>query len=258
MSIFDIFKRKSKAKKEDDFKNTFLEFVGKYTSIQSTIKTFNSDIKKGCSGLFMNEWACSLFLAPGAHYAIRFKDDMSGGEFQDVFHFLEKELGEPDFFTEYDGYVWKKEKYYLTFGLVALNYNYEVPMICLCRNVSVLFERIAYKRYCLIADAITNALKRWGVDTQKNGFYKINYSQDFGFGDIVQFDDRMVIVHYKGTKLSISVTPLRPVGEFQSMEYKKTMKKEVCQIAESDIEMALEKLLEETKEYHGLTRTDFK
>lgn len=258
MSIFDIFKRKSKVKEEGGLKNTFLEFVEKYTSIHSTIKTLNRDIKKGRSGVFMNKLACSLFLAHGTHYAIRFKDDMSGGEFQEVFHFLEKELGEPDFFTEYDGYVWKKENYYLTFGLVSLRHSYEVPMICLCRNVSLLFEKIAYKRYCAIADVITNALKRWGVDIQKNGFYKISYFQDFGFGDIVPFDDRMVFVNYKETKLSISVMPLKPEGEFKVIENKKTIKKEVGQIAESDIEVALEKLLEETKEYHGLTRTDFK
>ena len=187
MSLFNIFKRKNKSKEDTGIKNTFLSFVQKYTSIPSQTETIDRDLKECRPGIFINELDCSLFLVFQRDYAIRFKDNMNFKECQKVFSFLKNEFGDPDFFAEYCGYIWEKENYCLLFGLVSLNYNYEVPMIRICRNISIFDRKITYKKYHDITDAISSTLKNWGIDLQEYAFFQLTYTNDFGFGTIIRF-----------------------------------------------------------------------
>lgn len=256
MSFFDIFRRKDDKKEDIEIKSSFISFIEKYTSIHTSSETLDKDVKKHLSGSFNGKTECSIFMANDIHYAVRFNDDMMPNEFNEVFGFLTKEFGNPDFFSEYHHYVWKKESCYLTFGLMQLNYHYEIPMVCVCRSISDSNGTIPYERYCYVADVISNVLKKWNVDTQNDGFFKINYFKDFGFATMAQSDNLIISIGYKKPELSLSVTPTKPEGNLTMLEHKKSFRKTVGLVSDSNLGKALESLFERTKEQHGLTGSD--
>ena len=64
----------------------------------------------------------------------------------------------------------------------------------------------------------------------------------------------MISIHYKNNVLSLSIIPLRQEGEFKAIEYKQQYRKEILAGDVSILDKKFDQLLEETKEYHGLTK----
>ena len=125
-----------------------------YTNIDISKKDITKEVKKGIKGKFNNLYDCITYLNYSIEYAIRFNDDMKAEEFDNVFETLIKDLGEPDLFNEWEGYIWKRRGYVIALGLVSLNYNYEVPMICVKRRTSIFNSNLDYKKYIEIANSL--------------------------------------------------------------------------------------------------------
>lgn len=240
-------------KKFKRLNDNFIDLVNKYTSFDIDTSILKKDISKFASGIFANKFNCSLFYLSSAAYAIRFDDNMKPESFNEVFDIMINDLGKPDYFVEFDGYVWEKEGYYISHGLVALNYNYEVPMICVKSSLSPFNEKIKYDKYENVSSAILNNLQKY-VDFEFDGFYKLNYFKNFGYSTMLRFDDRIIEVQLKNLKLSIEVIPLLPHGEYKLMNIKNSYCKKFDLNDFTDINEAMAKLLEQTKEYHKLTK----
>ncbi|MBR2970268.1 MAG: hypothetical protein IKC48_00510 [Clostridia bacterium] len=247
------FKRKIKnedSNKDNPLKREYSTLLKKYTSLDYTYESIDQNIQKRLCGEFTNGYDCSMYLTYDSRYAIRFKGDMTATEFDDVFTVLIKDLGNPDFFCDYEGYVWKKDGFYIIYGLYSLNYNYEVPMICVSAND--IGRKMAYNRYSAVAQAISNPLIARGLNPQKIHYYKIAFFREFGFGVTFESKDTMVSINYDKNTLEISFVPLRPEGEVKGLELESGKKRQMHGITITNLEKSLNKLLEETKDYHGL------
>lgn len=251
--MFQFFKRKNTNNdKNNAIKTAYLELLEKYTSISSSYESMRKDIKKRLAGKFINGFDCSMYSRTENSYEIRFKDDMTAEEFNNVFMLLVKEMGNPEFFGEYEGYIWKKDGYHITYGLVPLNHCYEVPMISVY-NISIFERKIPYDKYVTIANAISKPLAERGIDIKKCQCY-IQYFKEFGFVIAIKLTDALLDVHYKKGTLEVGIIPLIPTEKFQAIEYKQAHKKQIFIADISTIEENLDKLLEETKEYHKLNK----
>ena len=247
-------KENDNQKKNDTVKKTYINLLEKYTSISFAYKSIDIDVRKRHSGTFVNKYDFSMFLVSKGVYAIRFNDDMRPKEFHEIFELLKNDWGLPNSFSEYDGYVWNQEGCIITLGLVSLNHCYEVPMICVRRDLPPFSDIVPFEKYILIADYINKHLIERGINLQENAFYKVNYSKEFGYGNIISLENSMVSIAYKNNVLKLSIIPLRPEGEFKAIEVKQQHRKEILVSNVSTLDKKLDQLLEETREYHGLTK----
>lgn len=230
--------------------NAFLDTLCKYTSITSTIESIDDDLNKKLYGSFCDKFECSLFNVTRGCYAIRFKDDMLPEEFHQVFNLLKNDMGDPNIFSEYDGYVWTREGYIITLGLVGLSYKYDVPMICVRPNTTKFSSTIEYKEYAMIADAINKPLIVRGINVQERGFYQIAYSRQFAYSTYIELPKSIIYVHYKERKLELSIVPVMKEGAYKVVKTKNQLRKYVFVRDISMVEEKLNELLEETKDYY--------
>ncbi len=207
-------------------KSAFLDIVRKYTSISSTIERIDKNTKNKLAGLFGNKFECSLFYTPREYYAIRFNDEMPSEEFDQVLDLLKNDMGLPDIFSEYDGYVWNREGYIVTLGLVELNYNYDVPMICVHKNISEFSATVDYKEYVFVADSINKPLVDRKIKTYQSMFYPIGFGRSFtdrehpGYISIDSLPDSTVFVQYKNNKLKLDIVPYVRISELDTVSAK--------------------------------------
>ena len=262
MGLFNFFMKKKvpledstpQDGKNENIKKIYINLLEKYTTISSTTRSIAFDAKKRMPGKFWDKFDCSMFLVSKGEYAIRFNDDMRPKEFHEIFELLKNDWGLPNSFSEYDGYVWNQEGCIITVGLVRLNHCYEVPMICVRGSTNPFYPIIPFSEYNLIADFISKPLIERGINLQDRSFYKISYSKEFGYGDIISMENSMISITYKNNVLSLSIIPLRQEGEFKAIEYKQQYRKEILAGDVSILDKKFDQLLEETKEYHGLTK----
>ncbi len=296
MKLFDviknIFSTKNKSKNalspEELYgiQKAFVDILSKYTSISSTIENIDENMHKKHSGLFGDKFECSLFYTPRECYAIRFKDDMTPEEFHQVFNLLKNEMGDPNIYAEFDGYVWNREEYILTLGLVALNYKYDVPMICVHKKTTDFSATVDYKEYAFIADSINKPLIARKIKEDRKGFYPIFFGRSFDDRQHSQYvsmdnlQNAMIYVYYKEKMIELSIIPLVRISELDDANTKnKRLKRNVANVQKnlseaypdaelkvarpqdkfttfamiSDIYMIeeeLNRLLEETKDYY--------
>ena len=177
---------------------------------------------------------------------------MKAEEFDNVFETLIKDLGEPDLFNEWEGYIWKRRGYVIALGLVSLNYNYEVPMIFVKRRTSIFNSNLDYKKYIEIANSIREPLINRGVNPQIMTYYKIGYFKEFGFSVHVRTLSKFISINYKKSKLSINITPVVRELNNEIIKNQDRFNKEIKINNDLELKSKLEELLEETKEYHGL------
>ena len=247
-----------KPRKKEMFYNRYIHeyinLLGLYTNIDISKKDITKEVKKGIKGKFNNSYDCITYLNYSKEYAIRFNDDMKAEEFDNVFETLIKDLGEPDLFNECEGYIWKRRGYVIALGLVSLNYNYEVPMICVKRRTSIFNSNLDYKKYSEIANSIRDSLINRGVNPQRMTYYKIGYFKEFGFSVHIRTLSKFISTNYKKSKLSINITPV--VYEFNNeiLKNQNRFNKEIKVENDLELKSKLEELLEETKEYHGLQK----
>lgn len=140
------------------------------------------------------------------HYALRFNDDMSAKEFEDVFNVLIKDFGNPDKFSEYEGYIWYLDGYIMTYGLVALNHCYEVPMIYIFDKLSLVFPKISFEKFNYVSQIFNKVLSKREIIVQELHFYRISYFSQFGYSIIIQRPKKMIFIEYQNTTLSITVS----------------------------------------------------
>lgn len=223
----------------------YLRFLNDYTSIDTT----NFSDQKPKSGKFCDLIDCTTY----SKLAIRFNDKISADEFDRVLGLLITNLGDPDLFSEYDGYVWKKKGYIVTFGFVSLNYNRESPMITIKRNLSIFSNYVPYEKYSEIANAISEPLLKRGVDIQKNTYYKINYWREFGYCTVFRSNSVLMHIDYKRNKLTLTIARIRPYSDKSEIwaDQDKIIRESVVNSA-IELNDALSLLLDQTKQYHGL------
>jgi len=260
MKLLDLFKKifLPTEKNENNLKpeglyeiqNAFLDTLCKYTSITSTIESIDEDLNKKLYGSFCDKFECSLFNVTRGCYAIRFKDDMLPEEFHQVFNLLKNDMGDPNIFSEYDGYVWTREGYIITLGLVGLNYNYDVPMICVRKNITKFSSTVEYKEYIMVANAINRPLIGRGMNVQERDFYQIAYTKQFAYSTLVDLPKSMTYISYKEKKLEVSIVPVIQEGAYRVLKTQNQLRKHVLVRDISMIEEKLNELLEETKDYY--------
>ena len=295
MKLFDvinnIFSSKKKSKNTlcpeelRKIQKSFVDILSKYTSISSTVENIDESMQKKHSGLFDDKFECSLLSTHRGAYAIRFKDDMTPEEFNQVFDLLKNDMGNPDIFSEYDGYVWTREGYIVSLGLVALGYKYEVPMICVYNDITEFSSAVDYKEYAFIADSINKPLIARKIKEDRKSFYPIAFGKSFDdrhhpqYMSIDNLQNAMVYVLYKEKKIELCVIPLVPISELDDTNSKnRRLKQDAAKLKDlseaypeselrvsrpqdkhtkfamiSDISIIEEKLnqfLEETKDYY--------
>ena len=289
MKLFNFYKKIFSTKEKDTIspeelckiKSAFLDIVSKYTSISSTIESIDKNTKNKLAGLFCNKFECYLFYTPKEYYAIRFNDEMPSKEFNQVFDLLKNDMGNPNIFSEYDGYVWTREGYIITLGLVGLNYNYDVPMICVHKNITEFSSTVDYNEYVFVADSINKPLIERKI-IKHMSCYPIVFGKSFTdmkcprYATMTMLPNSMVSVDYINKKLELTIIPLvsssevdivnkknkrtkqntvkiqvaYPESEFKVM---KTQDKHTVFALIGDNSMIAEKLnelLEETKDYY--------
>ena len=247
-----------KPRKKEMFCNryihAYINLLDLYTNIDFPKKDITKEVKKGIKGKFNNLYDCVTYLNYNKEYAIRFNDDMKAEEFDNVFETLIKDLGEPDFFNEWEGYIWKRRGYVIALGLVSLNYNYEVPMICVKRSASIFNSNLDYKKYIEIANSIREPLINRGVNPQRITYYKIGYFKEFGFSVYIRTLSKFISINYKNTKLSINITPVAHELNNEILKNQDRFNKEIKIVNDLELKSKLEELLEDTKKYHGLLK----
>ena len=87
-------------------KKVYSELIEKYTSIPFSYDRINENIKQKLTGKFLGRLDCSMYLVPRNIYALRFGDSVGADDFEIIFDSLKADLGEPDFYAEYEGYIW--------------------------------------------------------------------------------------------------------------------------------------------------------
>ena len=248
-----------KPRKKEMFCNRYIhEYINLlclYTNIDISKKDITKEVKKVIKGKFNDLYDCVTYLNYSKEYAIRFNDDMKAEEFDNVFETLIKDLGEPNLFNEWEGYIWKRRGYVIALGLVTLNYNYEVPMICVKRRTSIFNSNLDYKKYIEIANSIREPLINRGVNAQRMTYYKIGYFKEFGFSVHIRTISKFISISYKKTKLSINITPVVHELNNEIIKNQDRFNKEIKINNDLELKSKLEELLEETKEYHGLVKT---
>lgn len=232
------------------YKTNYLNLINKYTNIIISGENTSKKDKNEEKGLFKDLYECTTF----KNHAIRFNDCMKCDEFEKVFEILTNDLGNPDLFGEYDGYIWKMKGYIITFGFVSLNYNYEVPMICVKNKISIFSNSIDYKKYNEIAISMNEPLIKRGIYASKISYYKINYYREYGFSMFVHANNHMLNINYKKPKLSISISPINHFINKEIIENQKKYNKKIWINNDFELKNKLEELLEETKEYHNLKK----
>ena len=236
-------------------KKTYINLLEKYTSIFSTAKSIEKDSRAGRTGKFINGFECSMFLVTNGVYAIRFKDDISCPEFNQVFDILKNDLGLPNSFSEHDGYVWNQEGCIITFGNVYIGYDYSYPLICVRRSLTIFSRIIPYSKYIFIADSINKPLIDRGIDTREHSFCIINYSRALGYTTYLFLDKSEVIITYHKDMLTLSIIPLIRESKFKVRVITADQHKTQVLVKDvSTLEKKLDQLLEETKKYHRLTK----
>lgn len=249
--IYMFFKKRTN-EKINIIKSTYLNLLNNYTTIKTSLNTLERDVKKETVGVFLDRYECKMFSHIKHHYALRFNDDMSAKEFEDVFNVLIKDFGNPDKFSEYEGYIWYLDGYIMTYGLVALNHCYEVPMIYIFDKLSLVFPKISFEEFNNVAVTFKNSLLKRGIDVQELHFYRIAYFCQYGYCVIIRKHKKMIFIEYKKATLSITIntdnrnlTPNQP---------NKVFNKEIKNVSISKLEEMLETLLVETEEQHKLLK----
>ena len=186
------------------------------------------------------------------HYALRFNDDMSAKEFEDVFNVLIKDFGNPDKFSEYEGYIWYLDGYIMTYGLVALKHCYEVPMIYIFDKLSLAFPKISFEKFNYVSQTFNKVLSKREIIVQELDFYRISYFSQFGYSVILQRPKKMIFINYKNTTLSITVSTDNRDVDINTPN--KVFEKKMKNVDDSKLEEMLEKLLVETEEHHQLLK----
>jgi len=250
--MLNFLKQKNADEKKTP-KKVYSELIKKYTSIPFSYEAINENIKQELSGKFLDRFDCSMYLVPRNVYALRFKDNIGAGDFETIFDSLKADLGEPDFYAEYEGYIWILDGgLCITFGLVSLNYNYEVPMLCV-RKRRGLFSA-PYEKYRAIAEGINKPLNDRGIFPQREQYFPINYTREFGYFVIATMPSGMLNINFKGAKLELAYSAFKPYGEYKMIDKENSIKKQINKVSVSKIEEALDCLLEETKDHHGLVK----
>jgi hypothetical protein len=158
---------------------SYISFIKKYTDLDYIAKENVSDlVNKNGLAKFIGKYECSLF-NQFKNYALRFKNNMSSDEFVDVFNVLKEHFGNPTYFSEYKGYVWSKDDIIISYGLVSLNYNYEVPLIQFGSKIGFIDHKIDYVEYKKIADIFKNPFSKHKLEL--NNYYEIMYTKEFGY-----------------------------------------------------------------------------
>ncbi len=232
----------------------YINLIGRYTDIYISKNNVTKDVKKGIKGKFKDLYDCFTYLNYSKEYAIRFKDDMKADEFDNVFEILLNDLGAPDLFSEWVGYIWKRQGYLITFGFVSLNYNYEVPMICVKRSLSTFISCLNYKKYIEIANSMIEPLVERGVNPQRMTYYKILYFKEFGFIAHIKTLGNFISLTYNKFKLSINISPIVHELNNEIIKNQNRFYKEIEVPNDSKLKSKLEELLDETKEYHRLVK----
>ena len=290
--IKKIFTKKQKEalspEKLSEIKKVFLEILNKYTSISLTLEGVDEGIKNRASGLFSDKYECSVFRVPRGCYAIRFIDNMPAEEFYQVFDLLKNDMGDPDIFSECDGYVWTRQGYIISLGLVRLNLHYEVPMICVYNDISEFSATVDYKEYTLIANSINKPLIERKIKPDRKSIYPIFFGSSFNdrnqpcYISIDNLQNATVYVSYKRNRIELCIIPLVRISELDDVNPKnKRLKQNAANVQnnlskaypETDIRVArpqdkfttyafvsdismieesFNQLLEETKDYYEI------
>lgn len=248
MKLFDFLKKILSPKKKNEntlnpdelyeIQKAFLDILSKYTSISSTIESIDENTNNKLSGLFCDKFECSLFRTYKQAYAIRFNNNMAPEEFNQVFNLLKNNMGNPNIFSEYDGYVWTQDGYVLSLGLVRLNYHYDVPMICVHKNINEFSATVDYEEYAFIADAINRPLIERNIFNHRS-YYPIIFGKSFtdmkhpGYANMVMLPNSIVTVDYRNKKLELTIVPLVSSGEVDVINTKnKRAKQNAAEVKE--------------------------
>ena len=249
--IYMFFKKRTN-EKINIIKSTYLNLLNNYTTIKTSLNTLERDVKKETVGVFLDKYECKMFSHIKHHYALRFNDDMSAKEFEDVFNVLIKDFGNPDKFSEYEGYIWYLDGYIMTYGLVALNHCYEVPMIYIFDKLSLVFPKISFEEFDYVSQIFNKVLSKRKIIVQELHFYRISYFSQFGYSIIIQRPKKMIFIKYKNTTLSITVNTDNRDVDINAPN--KVFEKKMKNVDGSKLEEMLEKLLVETEEHHQLLK----
>ena len=110
-----------------------------------------------------------------------------------------------------------------SFGLVSLNYNYEVPMLCVRKRCG-LFSA-PYEKYLAVAKSINKPLNDRGIFPQREQYFPINYTREFGYFVIARMPSGMLNINYKGARLELAYSAFKPYGEYKMIDKENSLKK---------------------------------
>lgn len=253
-----MFRRKNKTPSLSFLEKAYVELVEKYTSIFITQKTPQKAAHAKSEGTFLTGISCSLFLVHKKCFAIRFENNMKNKDFHDVFHLLVKEFGDPKLVAAFRGYVWKREGYVVTFGNIPLNYDNEVPMICVEQTLGIFANSTPYQTYQEMNHAILSPLKSWGIIEHEDDCCPISYVGKEGYRAYFEMDNLSIFITFNKGNLGVYMIPVtRLENGFTRIEHTATRyTKDIRGVGTAEIASHLESILEESKEIHGLTRAE--
>ena len=132
--------------------------------------------------------------------SIKFKDDLNPLEFNEIFQMIINHFGEPNYYSSNRGYIWDKGYHFISFGIVALNYNYEVPMIYIFNEIHKYDKIIDYKEYNLIANIMYLTVEENGCIITNKDFYKIVYINNIGYVVGIKFEETFMALTYNNVE----------------------------------------------------------
>ena len=227
-----------------DNKEIFIEIVKKITNYEIEYNDFEAILLKNKSLLFSNLFECFLYKISISKYAIRFNDNMSPDEFNKAYSILVEKFGEPNYVAEFYGYVWKYKGYCISFGFISLNYNYDVPMICIFKRIGLLTKKVKYSRYSLIKNSIRKLIEeKFKINVDAGEYMLVHVTATFGFSTLLRVNNHDLFIMYKRKRIMISYIPIVREDNLEIVKSNNSIRKEIKNVSDINFKNKLEDLI---------------
>ncbi len=162
----------------------------------------NVPVRKQRSFLF-GQYDCTVALVPRdgvlpERIEIRLPEDLKVVDFKTIFHTLQTTFGDPVWYSEYNGFVWKINEHYLSFGFVEINFHHSVLMIRI-QETNSYKSKIDYSIY----RDVVNIFEKTNLISEET--YYVAWFKSFGFSVLFsKIEHHLYSVSFKNNTLDIT------------------------------------------------------
>ena len=200
MGFFNLFKKKCSDESHSSKKIDAITI----DHLQTDFNEFKRDIpaQKQRSLLF-EQYDYTVAFVPRAgvlpeRIEIQLPWNLKAVDFKKIFHTLQSAFGDPVWYSEYNGFVWKISEHYLSFGFVEINFKHSVLMIRI-QETNSYKPKIDYSIY----RDVVNIFEKTNLISEETHYAA--WFKSFGFSVFLsKINQHLYSVNFKNNTLDVT------------------------------------------------------